>query len=79
MILNKEALQQFDNLCAQVGSTTISNLNEVILGLGTHFTPVNEFPKQKRVMRCGMKNSRKLKVRQYATCLIDIDEYLASL
>ena len=30
-ILCVEALHQFDTLCAQVGSTTLSNLNRVIL------------------------------------------------
>ena len=40
-----EALRQFDNLCAQVVSITIVHLNQVILGLGTYFFPVNALSK----------------------------------
>ena len=50
-ILRGEVLCQFDTLCAQVGITTISHLNPVILGLGTYFPPVNVLSKQKST-RC---------------------------
>ena len=40
-----EALYQFDTLYAKVGSTTLEILTEIILGLGTYFTPVNSLSK----------------------------------
>ena len=36
-ILCDEALRQFDTLCAQVGSTTTTNLKRIIVGLGAYF------------------------------------------
>ena len=38
--------------------------------------PVNALSKQKREMCHGMRNPRGLKVRCYASCVIDINEYL---
>ena len=29
-------------------------------------------------MRCGMRNSRKLKVRRYDACIIDLNEYVSA-
>ena len=37
---------------------------------------MNFLSKQKRVMRFGMRNPCGLKVRRYAACFIDINEYL---
>ena len=45
MIFRVEAIRCFDVLCDQVGSTTIAHLNQVILGLGAYFFPVNYLSK----------------------------------
>ena len=39
-LLHVYALHQFDTLCDQVRITTTTNLNRVILSLGTYFFPV---------------------------------------
>ena len=36
-LFSGEVLRPFDTLCAQVRSTAIAHLNQVILGLGTYF------------------------------------------
>ena len=36
-LLHGEALCQFNTLCNQVGITNTTNLNQIILGLGTYF------------------------------------------
>ena len=36
-----EELNQFDTLSTEVGSTTLENLKNIILGLGAYFFPVN--------------------------------------
>ena len=41
-LLRGEALRQLDMQSVEVGSTTIAHLNLIILGVGTHFSPVNE-------------------------------------
>ena len=51
-------------------------LNQVILGLGTYFPPVNAFSKQKRAMLHGTRNTCELKVRRYADHIIYLNEYL---
>ena len=60
-----------------MGSATKANLNHIILGLGTFFSPVNILSKQNHVMCRGMGKSRRLKVRCYTAHLIDLNEYLA--
>ena len=73
-MVHGEALRQVDRLSAEVGSTTSENLRFIILGLGAHFFPVNGIPKQKLMIRRGMKNPRSLKVRRYATRLIKLND-----
>ena len=41
--------------------------------------PINVLSKQKRAMRRGMRKTDGLKVRYYADCVIDLNEYLAVL
>ena len=53
-------------------------VEDIILVLGSYFTPVNSLSKKKSVMRRGTNKPRGLKVRCYANCLIYINEYLAS-
>ena len=55
-LLHVYSLRKFNILCVQVGGITMSNLNQIILGLGTYFNPVNALTKQKCEMHCGMKN-----------------------
>ena len=62
---------QYDTLSSDIESGTSLTLEDIILGLGTYFFPVNEPLKQKRVMHYGM---RKLHI---LTHLIDINEYVA--
>ena len=60
-----------------VGSTTKTNLNLFILGLGTSFTPINDLTKKKRMIICGIRKPRKLKARLYAAHIIELNEYLS--
>ena len=62
-LLRGEALRQFDNLCSQVGIMAMAHFNQVIIGLGTYFPPVNAFSKQERTMHRGMRNPRESNVR----------------
>ena len=78
-LLCGETLHQFDTLCDQVGSTTTTHLNRIILGLGTYFFLVNALSRQKRAMRRGTRKPYELKVRCYAALMIDINEYLDAL
>ena len=71
-----EVLHQFDTLCSRLESMIISHLNWVILDLGSYFYPVNLLYKQECAMICGMRNTCELKVRPYAACMIDINDYL---
>ena len=53
-------------------------LNQAILCFATYFPPVNALPK-KSVMRRGMRKPRGVKVIQYISCMVDINEYLTVL
>ena len=48
----------FDNLCAQVGSKTITHLNWFILGLGAYFVPVNVLSNKKRDVPRNVESAR---------------------
>ena len=72
-----EALQQLDTLCANMGSTSTTHLNHIILVLGMYFPPCNELSKQKCAMCHGMRKPRELKVRCYAACMINLNEYFS--
>ena len=56
----------------------MEHLNQVILGSGTYFPPVNALSKQKRAMRHRMSKTCELKVTCYDAFIIDINEYLGS-
>ena len=76
-ILCGEALHQIDTLYTEVESATSEHLKYIILGLGTHFYPVNTLSKQKHTICCGMRKPHSLKVRRYAAHMIDLNNYLA--
>ena len=75
-----EALRHFDWFSDYVEGTETLNVDYIIRG--KHITPspspVNFPSKQKRAMRRVMKKPRALTVRDYATRLIDLNEYLTS-
>ena len=73
-LLHGEVLRQFDNFCAQVGSTTMSHFNQVVLGLEKYFFPVGVLSKQKLVIRRKMINLHNSRVLLYAACMIYINE-----
>ena len=74
-----EALCQFDLLPADVENTDTSlTVDDLIKGLAWFFLPMNSHSKQNYAMRCCMKKPRILKVRRYDSCLIDLNDYLAS-
>ena len=75
-LLHGEAIRQIDTLCVEVGSTNTTHLNRIILGLCTYFFLINMLSKQKRAMSRGMRRVRKLKVRRYTACMIDINKHL---
>ena len=78
-LVHGEALRQFDTLSAEVESDTQENLTSIILGLGAYFFPVNAPSMWKRAMRRRSRKPYGLKLRLYATRLIDLNEYLAVL
>ena len=45
-ILPGEALHKFDNLCNQIRSMTVTQLNQSIFGLVVYFPPVNLLSKK---------------------------------
>ena len=76
-LLCGKTLRQLDMLFVEVGITTISRLNHIILVLGMYFPPCNELSKQKCAMCHGMRKPRELKVRCYAACMINLNEYFS--
>ena len=56
-LLHVESLSQLDTQFLQMVITTMSPLNQAILGLYVYFSPVYVLSKQKRAMRCGMRKS----------------------
>ena len=63
-LVRGESLFQFDSLPADTGGANPLNVETVILGLGSHFFPVNSLPKQKHAISCGMRKPCGFKVRQ---------------
>ena len=55
-LVRREALSQFDLLSNDVESTETLNVDYIIRVLTQYFYPVDDLPKQKRTIRCGMKN-----------------------
>ena len=51
-------------------------MKNIIKGLASYLFPVNFISKQKRVMRRGMRKLRRLKVKLFSACLIDLNKYL---
>ena len=66
----------FFYLCIKIGSTGVINLNQVILGFGRYIPSEKALTKKKRTMHCWMINTRKLKLRCYVACMVDLNEYL---
>ena len=73
-LLFGKSLCKFETLCLKIWSMTMTHLNQVILGLGLYSPPLNEFPKQKRAMRCGMIYLHELKVSIYAVRMVEFNE-----
>ena len=61
MLLCGDLVRQIDMFSVEVGSSTMSHLYYIILGLGMHFYPINEFSKKNHVMHCGIRKPLKLK------------------
>ena len=78
-LVHGEALNQIGTLSSEVGSATPENLLSISLVLGTYVFPIDVMFKKKSAMRRGIKNPRGLKVRHYASCLIDLNKYLSVL
>ena len=70
---------QFELLSSDVENTETLNVDYYIRSLALYFTPLDSLLKQKFAMRRGMKKLCSLKVRRYAVCLVDMNEYLAYL
>ena len=78
-LVRGEALHQFDLVSSNAkNSETLLDVDYLLKGLACFFFFVNSLLKQKRAMRRCMKNARSLKLRRYAACLVDLNEYLAS-
>ena len=79
MLLFGELLYDFETFLGLIGHTTNTNLNQIILVLGTYFFPIIAFSKTNCAICCGMRKPFKLKVRWYSALIIDINEYLDEL
>ena len=55
-LVRGKVLIQFDLLSADVEIRQTLNVDDIIKGLAQYFFPVNLLSKQKRAMRCGIKN-----------------------
>ena len=66
-------------LCGHIVTTTLTKINQFLLGLGTHIPPINDLPQINHVVCQGMRKTCKLKVRQYDDCTVNIDVYLTVL
>ena len=75
-MVHGEALRQFDTFSDEVVINPSKNLKSIILVLGTYVFPVSTISKQKCAIHRGMRNRRSLKIRLYAACMIDINNYL---
>ena len=75
-ILRGELLCEFYYLCIQIGSMSITHLNQFILDLGTYFNPENVISKKTRMMHHRTRKICKLKVRCYAACTVELNKYL---
>ena len=77
-LLRGEILCKLDTFSVKVRSTNIAYLNHIILGLGMYFFPVNALSNQKPSMHHGTRKRHKQNMRNYAACIIDLNEYLAA-
>ena len=64
-LLRGKVFRKLEILCAQIGSTDMTHLNQVLFGLGMYFSSVKNLSKQKRVMHHGMRKPRKVEVGCY--------------
>ena len=64
---------QFDKFSFELESAISVTLESIILDLVTYFSPVNALSKKNRVIHRGTRNPQRLKVRRYATCLVDLN------
>ena len=62
MLVSEEVLCKFDMLSTKIESVTPLKLEDIILGLGAYFSPVNVLSQKNCVMRHGTKKPHKLKV-----------------
>ena len=76
MLVSGEALHQFYSLSADVKSTNHLTVEDIILGLGAYFFPVNFLSKQECAILRVMRKPRGIKLRRYTDFLIDLNEYL---
>ena len=79
-LVRGESVCQFDTLSAYVEIKTPLTVEGIILRFGTYFFPFNVISKKKRVMRCGIRKLRRLKVRRYRDFLLKLTiTFLSSL
>ena len=72
-LVHGEVLRQFDLLSLKVGSKTLENLKNIILGLVAYFFPANVLSRKKRSTHCGTKKPCIVKMRCYTHNLIDLN------
>ena len=70
-------LRQPNTFYVEVVSKTIPHVQNIILGLGTYFFPVNALSKQNRTMRRGTNKPRSLEVIRYGAHMIDLNDYFS--
>jgi hypothetical protein len=75
-LLQGDALAAFDRAAANQGTETRDHLEAVIRDLKTHVFPRRALANQKRYMRRFLRKPRDLKIREFVTRLVEVNEYL---
>ena len=75
-LLYGKALRELKTLCDQIGDTNTTNLNLILLGLGTYIFIIKSLSKKNRAMIHGVRNISKFKVRRYAARMVKPNAHL---
>ena len=76
-LLQGDALAAFNNAASETGAETVVNFRLCLQKLKTHVFPKKPLMTQKTFMRRFLKKPRDMKVREFMTRLIEMNEYLA--
>jgi hypothetical protein len=74
MLLQGDALREFNTKATASGDETLDNFQEVIKEVTKHVFPRKALVKQKRYLRRHLRKPRDLSIRQYVTTIVDMNE-----